>query len=135
MAGAITGTPGSPAPADGSWLGIRCTCTLRGDSDMLELGPQQAEFHARLAEPLASASIDLVFCAGPLMKSLWDALPPTRRGGYAETAAELAPRVAEAVRAGDVVMVKGSNGSKAGQVAQALAALGDPSSARPGETR
>ncbi|MBL8552806.1 MAG: UDP-N-acetylmuramoyl-tripeptide--D-alanyl-D-alanine ligase [Phenylobacterium sp.] len=104
-------------------------------TDMLELGPQQAEFHARLAEPLASASIDLVFCAGPLMKSLWDALPPTRRGGYAETAAELAPRVAEAVRAGDVVMVKGSNGSKAGQVAQALAALGDPSSARPGETR
>ena len=57
------------------------------------------------------------------MKSLWDALPPTRRGGYAETAAALAPQLAQAVEAGDVVMVKGSNGSRAGQIAQALAAL------------
>jgi UDP-N-acetylmuramoyl-tripeptide--D-alanyl-D-alanine ligase len=60
------------------------------------------------------------------MKSLWDALPPTRRGGYAESAAALAPQLADAVQAGDVVMVKGSNGSKAGQVAQALLALGAP---------
>ena len=93
-------------------------------TDMLELGPEAADFHAGLAGPLEAASIDLVFCAGPLMKSLWNALPATRRGGYAETAAELAPRLAEAVQAGDVVMVKGSNGSKAGQVAQALVALG-----------
>ncbi|MBX3483177.1 UDP-N-acetylmuramoyl-tripeptide--D-alanyl-D-alanine ligase [Phenylobacterium sp.] len=104
-------------------------------TDMLELGPGERAFHAGLAEPLASARVDLVFCAGPLMKSLWDALPPTRRGGYAETAADLAPRVAEAVSAGDVVMVKGSNGSKAGQVAQALAALGSSADARSGEAR
>ena len=69
------------------------------------------------------AGVDLVFCAGPLMKFLWDALPPTRRGGYAETAAELAPQVVGAVGPGDVVMVKGSNGSKASAVAEALAAL------------
>jgi UDP-N-acetylmuramoyl-tripeptide--D-alanyl-D-alanine ligase len=93
-------------------------------TDMLELGPEAQAFHAGLAEPLEAASIDLVFCAGPLMKSLWDALPPTRRGGYAETAAALAPQLAQAVAAGDVVMVKGSNGSKAGQIAQALLAVG-----------
>lgn len=92
-------------------------------TDMLELGPQAVEFHAALAEPLERARIDQVFCAGPLMKSLWDALPPTRRGGYAESAAELAPQVARAVEPGDVVMVKGSNGSKAGAVAAALRAL------------
>ncbi|HEY1226649.1 MAG TPA: Mur ligase family protein, partial [Ramlibacter sp.] len=92
-------------------------------TDMLELGPDAVAFHAGLAEPLERASIDLVFCAGPLMKSLWDALPPTRRGGYAETAADLAPQLAQALHAGDVVMVKGSNGSKAGQIAQALLAL------------
>jgi UDP-N-acetylmuramoyl-tripeptide--D-alanyl-D-alanine ligase len=57
------------------------------------------------------------------MKSLWDALPPTRRGGYAESAAELAPQVVRTVEPGDVVMVKGSNGSKAGEVAAALKAL------------
>jgi UDP-N-acetylmuramoyl-tripeptide--D-alanyl-D-alanine ligase len=102
-------------------------------TDMLELGPEALAFHAGLAEPLADASIDLVFCAGPLMKSLWDALPPTRRGGYAETATALAPQLAQAVEAGDVVMVKGSNGSKAGQIAQALLAV-DPATA-PGEAR
>jgi UDP-N-acetylmuramoyl-tripeptide--D-alanyl-D-alanine ligase len=98
-------------------------------TDMLELGGDVRGVHAALAEPLAAAKVDLVFCSGPMMKSLWDALPPTRRGGYAETAAELAPLVARAVELGDVVMVKGSNGSKAGLIAQALAALDVP----PGE--
>jgi UDP-N-acetylmuramoyl-tripeptide--D-alanyl-D-alanine ligase len=92
-------------------------------TDMLELGPEGPRFHAQGAEMAAEAGVDLVFCAGPLMKFLWDALPPTRRGGYAETAAELAPQVVEAVGPGDVVMVKGSNGSKASAVAAALAAL------------
>ncbi|WP_269713667.1 UDP-N-acetylmuramoyl-tripeptide--D-alanyl-D-alanine ligase [Caulobacter sp. NIBR2454] len=93
-------------------------------TDMLELGPQAAEHHAALASLAEDAKIDLVFCAGPLMKSLWEALPPTRRGGYAETAVALTPLVTSAVRGGDVVMVKGSNGSKAGTVAAALASLG-----------
>ncbi|MDB5425169.1 MAG: murF [Phenylobacterium sp.] len=92
-------------------------------TDMLELGPDAPRFHAALAEPLAEAEVDLVFCAGPLMKSLWDALPPTRRGGYAESAADLAPQVVRTAEPGDLVMVKGSNGSKAGAVAAALSAL------------
>jgi len=95
-------------------------------TDMLELGPDAPALHAGLAAPLAAASIDLVFCAGPLMKSLWDALPPTRRGGYAETAGALTPQLAQAVEAGDVVMVKGSKGSEAASIAQALAELGAP---------
>src|SRR5213076_2867267 len=57
-----------------------------------------------------------------LMKSLWDALPPTRRGGYAETAEALSPRLTAAIEPGDVVMVKGSKGSKAHMLATALAA-------------
>jgi UDP-N-acetylmuramoyl-tripeptide--D-alanyl-D-alanine ligase len=92
-------------------------------TDMLELGPEAERFHAEGARMAAEAGIDLVFCAGPLMKFLWDALPPTRRGGYADDAAALAPLVATAVAPGDVVMVKGSNGSKASAVAAALAAL------------
>ena len=106
-------------------LGARKTAGRRivALTDMLELGADAAQFHAALAEPLEAAGVDLVFSAGPLMKSLWDALPPTRRGGYAETAAELAPLVVQAVEPGDVVMVKGSNGSKAAAVAQALASL------------
>ena len=92
-------------------------------TDMLELGDEGPNYHAALVEPLSAADIDLVFCAGPLMKSLWDALPSTRRGGYALSAVDLAPQIAQVVEPGDLVMVKGSNGSKAGVVATALGAL------------
>jgi UDP-N-acetylmuramoyl-tripeptide--D-alanyl-D-alanine ligase len=88
--------------------------------DMLELGPQGAELHRGLIEPVVAHSVDLVFCAGPLMRSLWDALPSTRRGGYADTAAALESQVLGAARAGDAIMVKGSLGSKMGAVVKAL---------------
>jgi UDP-N-acetylmuramoyl-tripeptide--D-alanyl-D-alanine ligase len=91
-------------------------------SDMLELGPEAARLHAELAGPLQAAGTDLVFCAGQLMKSLWDVLPSPLRGAYAPSAAELAPEVVGAARPGDVIMVKGSNGSKAGLIARALSA-------------
>ena len=90
-------------------------------TDMLELGPDAARYHAAIAEQAAAANVDLVFCAGPLMGALWETLPATRRGGYALTAMALAPVVAEAVAPGDVVLVKGSNGSNASLVAAALA--------------
>ena len=54
------------------------------------------------------------------MRTLWEALPSGARGGYAETAAALEPVVLDAVRAGDVVMVKGSLGSKMGSIVKAL---------------
>src|SRR5581483_339887 len=88
--------------------------------DMLELGPQGGELHRALANVIAEAGIDLVFCAGPLMHQLWEALPSRARGGYAETAAELEPAVIEAIRAGDAVMVKGSLGSKMGPIVKSL---------------
>jgi UDP-N-acetylmuramoyl-tripeptide--D-alanyl-D-alanine ligase len=93
-------------------------------TDMLELGVEAPQYHAGLAVAIEAARIDLVFCAGPLMKSLWEALPPTRRGAYARTAAELSPRLAQAVEPGDVVMVKGSRDSQAKVLAQAMADLG-----------
>ncbi len=92
-------------------------------TDMLELGEDSPRFHAELAGPIGHANVDMVFLAGVHMKSLWEALPPTRRGGYAEVTEKLTASLAGAVQPGDVVMVKGSNGSKAGVLAQALAAL------------
>ena len=88
--------------------------------DMLELGPPGAELHRGLAVPLKEANIDLVYCSGPLMRSLWEALPSNRRGGYADTAAALEPAVLEALRDGDAIMVKGSLGSKMGPIVKAL---------------
>lgn len=92
-------------------------------TDMLELGEGSARFHAELAGPLDAANVDRVFLAGVHMKSLWEALPPTRQGGYAEVTEKLTATLTGAIRPGDVVMVKGSNGSRAGVLARALAAL------------
>jgi UDP-N-acetylmuramoyl-tripeptide--D-alanyl-D-alanine ligase len=88
--------------------------------DMLELGPPGADLHRGLAQSIEAAGIDLVFCSGPLMRTLWEALPSRARGGYAETAAGLESAVLEAIRAGDAVMVKGSLGSKMGPIVKAL---------------
>ncbi len=88
--------------------------------DMLELGSHGETLHRALAGPLAAAKVDLVFCSGPLMYSLWQALPSGRRGGYAETAAALEPVVLDAIHDGDAVMVKGSLGSKMGPIVKAL---------------
>ena len=97
-------------------------------TDMLELGEQSRGLHEGLAAPIDAAGLDLVHAAGPEMKQLYDVLPAARRGVWRETAAELAAEAAALVGPGDVVMVKGSNGSKASLVAKALAALGAPSS-------
>ncbi len=88
--------------------------------DMLELGPAGEELHRDLVDTVRQHSIDLVYCAGPLMAALWEALPPAHRGGYARTAAELEPQVAAAIRPGDAVMVKASNGSRMGPLVKAL---------------
>ena len=92
-------------------------------TDMLELGEGSERFHAELAGPIDHANVDIVFLAGVHMKSLWEALPPTRRGGYAEVTEKLTAALTGAIRPGDVVMVKGSNGSRAGVLAGALGAL------------
>jgi len=90
--------------------------------DMLELGPDGAALHAGLAPTVLEAQIDRVFAAGPLMKNLIDALPSDRQGGYATDSAGLESRVLEALRPGDVVTVKGSNGSRMARIVAALKA-------------
>lgn len=88
--------------------------------DMLELGAQGEALHRGLAEAVLENHVDLVFCCGPLMRALWEALPSERRGGYAETSAALEAEVLGTVQDGDVVMVKGSLGSRMGPIVKAL---------------
>ncbi|HET6185307.1 MAG TPA: UDP-N-acetylmuramoyl-tripeptide--D-alanyl-D-alanine ligase [Acetobacteraceae bacterium] len=79
--------------------------------EMLELGEAGPAEHAALAEPAARAA-DLVFTCGPLMRGLYDRLPPGRRGAHETDVEALAPVVARTVRAGDAILVKGSLGSR-----------------------
>jgi UDP-N-acetylmuramoyl-tripeptide--D-alanyl-D-alanine ligase len=99
--------------------------------DMLELGPAGGELHSGLAQAVIDSDVDLVFCAGPLMAELWQALPSERRGGYAQSASALQGDVLAAIRSGDVVMVKGSNGSRMGAIVKELARRFAPVAADP----
>jgi UDP-N-acetylmuramoyl-tripeptide--D-alanyl-D-alanine ligase len=100
--------------------------------DMLELGPAGIDLHRGLSDVIRANGIDLVFCAGPLMQALWQALPSATRGGYAESAEALQADVIAAVRSGDAIMIKGSLGSKMGPMVKALvgarAKMGTPTS-------
>lgn len=92
--------------------------------DMLELGATAAEVHAEVADYPALEVIDTVHTAGPLMAHLHDALPGAKRGCHAETAEELARVLPRHLRPGDVVLVKGSKGSRVSRVVDALRKLG-----------
>jgi UDP-N-acetylmuramoyl-tripeptide--D-alanyl-D-alanine ligase len=75
--------------------------------DMLELGGDAPAYHKELAEHLPR--IDGVYCVGPLMRSLYDVLPGNKGLGWHDDPATLEPRkIAALLKAGDVVVVKGS---------------------------
>lgn len=90
--------------------------------DMLELGSSAAALHADLASSLQAASIDLVYTAGSLMKSLHNALPQHMRGIHASDSKTLASILIKAMQAGDVIAIKGSHGSRMGIVVNAIKA-------------
>jgi UDP-N-acetylmuramoyl-tripeptide--D-alanyl-D-alanine ligase len=88
--------------------------------DMLELGDEGPRLHEELAEFIDGAGVDVVFACGELMSSLFEALPANRRGAYAKSAEDLKPLLTDAVGAGDVIMVKGSLGSRMAPLVEAL---------------
>lgn len=90
--------------------------------DMLELGPTGPELHKGLIEAIIANGVDTVFACGPLMRGLYDGLPSTLRGAYAAQASGLEPLVLDAIRAGDVVTIKGSLGSRMGPIVKAVVA-------------
>jgi len=75
--------------------------------DMLELGSDAPSYHVKLAEHLDG--IDGVYCVGPLTHHLYERLPAAKSLGWHDDPATLQPRdVAALLKAGDVVVVKGS---------------------------
>jgi UDP-N-acetylmuramoyl-tripeptide--D-alanyl-D-alanine ligase len=90
--------------------------------DMLELGENGPALHVALNEPVDAAEVDLVFACGRNMQQLFKALPTARQGAWAEKSEGIAAALAQTVRAGDVVMVKGSLGSHMAPLVEALIA-------------
>ncbi len=113
------------APRDG--LGrVRQGRRIAVLGDMLELGPDEAAMHRALADLPQMGRLSLVHCVGPRMRNLWEALPQAKRGEWAESAETLAARAHRLVDAGDILLVKGSKGSKVSLVVDALRKLGHP---------
>ena len=90
--------------------------------DMLELGEATERLHRELAEPLAGAKVDRVFLVGRAVAALYDVLPDPSRGGLWPTTDEAIPELLRFLRAGDVVMVKGSRGIGLGFIVERLRA-------------
>jgi UDP-N-acetylmuramyl pentapeptide synthase len=88
--------------------------------DMLELGQGSAWLHAGLIDVLEKEAIDLVFTAGDQMAHLAKALDPAMCAGHASNMSLLKAMVIKAIQPGDVVVVKGSAGSKTGIIVQAF---------------
>jgi UDP-N-acetylmuramoyl-tripeptide--D-alanyl-D-alanine ligase len=90
--------------------------------DMLELGQHGASLHAGLAKELDANHVDVLYAAGPLMMNLWDETPESMRGAYAVNSADLRDGLLDSVQPGDVVMIKGSLGSRMGPLVDAIKA-------------
>jgi len=88
--------------------------------DMLELGDKGSALHAELADAIDASGADALYACGPLMRHLWEAVPSSRRGRYAASSKELQESLIGDLRAGDVVMVKGSLGSRMGLLVEAI---------------
>ncbi len=91
--------------------------------DMLELGEYAKAEHVSLL-PDVTAAADLVFACGAWSRHLFIALPPEQQGAYAPDALGLAPLVRDALQGGDVLLVKGSYGSRMRDVISLLEGQG-----------
>ena len=80
--------------------------------DMLELGGRSLSFHQDLCAYIKDECIDMVFCSGELMKSLFQVLPKDIYKEWYSESNELTASIISKLRSGDVIMVKGSFGSK-----------------------
>jgi UDP-N-acetylmuramoyl-tripeptide--D-alanyl-D-alanine ligase len=89
--------------------------------NMLELGQDSISLHTGLSPDIEGLAFDGVFTAGELMKHLSDTLPAGMRAGHVAAAMQLLPLLEKKLKTGDVLLVKGSHGSKMYELARALA--------------
>lgn len=78
-------------------------------ADMLELGDEAVMAHREVGQAVAESGIDLFATTGELAQwASWEAARMSVRAGHFETKEELLGALADEIRPGDVVLVKGS---------------------------
>ena len=113
--GAALAVMGETAPGEGG----RRIAVL---GDMLELGEASRNLHLQLGDAVLDARTDLLFACGPDMQALFDVLPEFMRGTSALKSENIIEPLLSRLHAGDVVMVKGSLGTRMGPVVEAIKA-------------
>ncbi|MEI5686157.1 UDP-N-acetylmuramoyl-tripeptide--D-alanyl-D-alanine ligase [Sphingomonas kyungheensis] len=93
--------------------------------EMRELGDASAGYHAALAEPVLAAQVEAAVLVGEAMAPLAKALEGRTQVVHVADAAAALGRLHALARAGDAVLVKGSNGVGLSRVIAGLAAAGD----------
>lgn len=90
--------------------------------EMGELGDYAIESHIALAPLAENSGIDLAFACGPMMVHFHDKLPVSCQGGHTRTVEELISLIENQIKAGDVVLVKGSKSSRVSLLVERLLA-------------
>ena len=88
---------------------------------MRELGSRSAELHADIAPVLRDNGIDYVLLVGAEMQPLADALDGMLPFTHVDDTASAIPLIRNEMRAGDALLVKGSNGIGLSRLVAALA--------------
>ncbi len=88
--------------------------------DMLELGPDEREYHVQMGEHAAEAGVELLVTVGPLAAAMGERFDGEQQS--VADAAEAAALVPELLQPGDLVLVKASRGVGLELVCQALGA-------------
>ena len=92
--------------------------------DMLELGDDAVAFHEAIKPALEHAGVEKTYTVGELMENLWKALPSDMQGAHAAQVSGLASKLLADLRDGDIILVKGSNGSRVSEIISILEKAG-----------
>ncbi len=88
--------------------------------NMVQLGSETEEMHAGLSEFIQVQNVDKVYTVGNLMQKLFEKLPANLRGAHADSSAEMLEIIANDIKPGDVLLIKGSNAMKMNVIVENL---------------
>jgi UDP-N-acetylmuramoyl-tripeptide--D-alanyl-D-alanine ligase len=99
--------------------------------DMRELGVTGPMLHRELMPDIVASGVEQVFLVGPIMQELHTVLPEKLRAGHWEASTDAIQPLLGSLRSGDVVLVKGSLGTRMAPIVEALRAVDQATVKRP----